>query len=336
MGIKKYIIASLLLIIGIAGYVFSIASGDFRIEILDKAFILPIAVWVIVPVVVLFIASLLHMSFYGLKNYFASKGMEKDISELASFIELRLINKPSTSSFKNKKMQEVAQILEQIDFNITNKNFTTPNEQIQELAEQIIKINEGEYISNKKLQLASKTNLMEKNILNRIQEEDNFALEIIKQPSSYKDSIVREAFIKAVDIKSMTTIKKLLPSITLDTVMFKALIAKDSQEDAQFALDNESLFKMITKLNLSTEDLIAFAKEYKETIAPERLIKLFEDLITNDEKYTESYLYVLSEYEMMDDMREVLVNSQKDEYIIYKAYLDLRDASKHYSLNSFL
>ena len=39
---------------------------------------------------------------------------------------------------------------------------------------------------------------------------------------------------------------------------------------------------------------------------------------------------------MIDDIREILVNSQKNEYIIYKAYLDLRDAGKHYSLDSFV
>ena len=43
MGIKKYIVASILLIIAIAGYVFSVESGDYRVVLLDKTLIFPIA-----------------------------------------------------------------------------------------------------------------------------------------------------------------------------------------------------------------------------------------------------------------------------------------------------
>ena len=65
-------------------------------------------------------------------------------------------------------------------------------------------------------------------------------------------------------------------------------------------------------------------------------MKFFEDIVTHNEKFTESYLYVLSEYQMIDEIREILLNSQKNEFIVYKAYLDLRDAGKHYSLDAFI
>ncbi|MCK5111107.1 MAG: hypothetical protein KAQ94_06270 [Arcobacteraceae bacterium] len=336
MGIKKYIIASLILIIAIAGYVFSIESGDYRIEILDKAFILPIAVWIIAPAIALFIATLVHMIFYSLRNFLVARGIQKDSENLISLINKRLLGETPTQTFKNKEIKEIGDILKQIDFKITNTDFTTTNKDIQETAGQIININGGKYISDKDLRLSNKNIIMEQNIKNKIDIDDNFALEIIKKPNSYSQDIVSAAFIKALTTKSMTTIKKLLSDINLDSNMFKALIQKDSKEDSQFALDNEALLNMIVKIDLTSSDLIEVIKAYKESFSPERLMKLFEDLLTYDEKYTQCYLYVLSEYEMIDDMREILINSQKDEYAVYKAYLDLRDAGKHYPLDTFL
>ena len=67
---------------------------------------------------------------------------------------------------------------------------------------------------------------------------------------------------------------------------------------------------------------------------PEQLMKLFEDISAHDESLTESYLYVLCEYEMIAEVKEILVNSQKDEYIPFKAIIDLKDAGKHYSVES--
>ncbi len=336
MGIKKYIIASLLLIIAIAGYVFSIESGDYRVAILDKAFILPIAVWIIAPAVILFIATLIHMIFYGLRNYLAARSIQKDSDNLALVINKKLLGETVSQSFKNKEMKEISNILSQIDFTIINKKFTTSNKNIQETAQQIININSGKYVSSKDLDLKKDSMMSEINLKNRIENDDNFALDVIKKPSSYSKVVVSSAFIKALETKSMTTIKKLLVDITLDKDMFKALVQKDSKEDSKFVLDNVALVKLIVKLDLTIQDLIDIIKAYKESISPERLMKLFEDLLTKDEKYTEAYLYVLSEYEMIDNMREILVNSQKNEYEVYKAYLDLRDAGKHYSLDTFI
>jgi hypothetical protein len=118
--------------------------------------------------------------------------------------------------------------------------------------------------------------------------------------------------------------------------MLKELAQKDAQEDSQFALDDETLSTILSKAKLQTSDLIDIIKSYKQSSNPEGLIKVFKELFEKDEKYTESYLYVLGEYQMIDEIREVLINSQKDEFTVYKAYLDLRDAGKHYPLDTFI
>ena len=67
----------------------------------------------------------------------------------------------------------------------------------------------------------------------------------------------------------------------------------------------------------------------------DQILKLFEDIATKKEELTTSYLYVLAEYEMIDTMRDILVNSATNEYVAFKALVDLKDAGKHvYSVDA--
>jgi hypothetical protein len=66
---------------------------------------------------------------------------------------------------------------------------------------------------------------------------------------------------------------------------------------------------------------------------PDQLIKLLEELSIDNEAATEAYLYVLFEYEMIDEARSILSGSAQNEYKPYKALLDLKDAGKYYNLD---
>jgi hypothetical protein len=337
MGIKKYIFASIVLILAIAGYVFSFNSTDFKMQIFDLGVILPLAIWVVVPAIILFIATLLHMFYYGLKNYLINRTTAKDFENIISAINSKLLNKEIKQSAKSEEAKEIVEVLSQLDITVSDANFSTTNKILQNSCEKILNINSGKYISSKDLKLPNTNEIMENNINNRIDMDSNFAIEVLKEPASYSAKNIKYAFMNVLENKSMDMITKHVNDLVLDADMLKAFVAKDAKETDTIPLDNGTLLPIIKKIeNLSNKDLIEIAKSYKTYMSPEQLMKLFEDLIVDNEKYTESYLYVLSQFEMIDDIREILVNSQKDEYLIYKAYLDLRDAGKHYSLDTFI
>jgi hypothetical protein len=302
----------------------------------DQVIILPVAIWVIVPALILFAVTLLHMFFYGFKNYLALRTIQKDNENLLIVVQQRLINEAASVTFKNDEIKELGNILSQVNLEICGDKFTSSNSKISKISKYILDINNKEYVSNKDFKLSGDNILMQQNLKNRIDADDNFALDILKQPSGYKNNIVKYAFMKVIDTKSMTSIKKVLDGLTLDVEMLIKFVSRDSKENTEISFDNAALIKLINSVDISNKDLITIAKAYKASMNPEQLIKLYEDLMTQNEKLTESYLYILSEYEMLSEMREILVNSQKNEYTIYKAYLDLRDAGKHYSLDSFV
>ncbi len=70
MRFGLYIVASMVLMIMVGGYIYSINPNSFTYTILDFPIELPVAVWFTIPMFILMVASLLHMIYYGTKNFF--------------------------------------------------------------------------------------------------------------------------------------------------------------------------------------------------------------------------------------------------------------------------
>lgn len=335
MGLKKYIFGTIILTIAIFAYTFSLVPGDYRIELFGYVLILPVAIWIILPMLVLFVLTIIHILFYGIKNYFSIKAISKDSDSLTSLISKKLLNESSKLSFQNKNLKEMGIILDQLDIDVSNSNFSSENSNINKAIDQIFTIRSGKYISTKELKLNNDNPLMVENLKNRIAVDEEFALDVVKKSSTYSSEIIKVAFYKVLEAKSMTTVKKIINDITFDEEMVVKLLKKDSDQEDQFAMTNDQVLDIIKKVNLTNDQLITIGKNYKSLMSPDQMIKLYEDLSVHDENYTFAYLYILAEYEMVDKMRDILDNSASNEFIPFKALVDLKDSGKNtYSLDS--
>jgi len=335
MGLKKYILGSVILVLAVFGYSFSLKLGDYKVALFNHALTLPIAVWIVIPVLVLFILSTLHILFYGTKNYFTIKAITKDNESLTTLINKKLLNESSKLNFQNHNIKEVASIIEQLDIDITNSDFSSDNKIINKTIDQIFKINSGKYISTKELKLSNDNPLMIKNFKNRIEQDVEFALEVVQKNKNYPKIILKSAFTQVLKNKSITTIKKLLDTVPFDEEMVVALLKKDGEQDNKFAMSNDQILNIIKKVKLTNTQLIQVTKNYKTLMSPDQILKFLEDLSAQNEEYTLAYLYALAEYEMVDKMRDILDNSTATEFIPFKALVDLKDSGKNtYSLDS--
>lgn len=341
MGFKKYIISTIVLLGLIGAYAYSLNLGDYTINIdtqVEGYIInqtLPIYAWIIAPALLLFIFSLVHMMYYGSKGYFAKQALLHDINAIDTYVKDRILNETSTKKLKTKEVQKVANVLNQLEINPLNEEIQTENEELTDVVKKVSQINNGnEFIPIKSLKLNDDNEISKQNLKNRVINDSNFALEVLKVPSKYDEAIVKIAFDVVIENKSLDKIKSVLENLTLSNEMLTKLLLKDSTASAEDRFTNSEILSLLQEQKLSNKDLIAIAKNYKRTMQPEQLIKLFEDLSASDETLTESYLYVLFEYEMLTNIKEILVNSQKDEFLIFKALMDLKDAGKHYSVES--
>jgi hypothetical protein len=334
MGIKKYIFSALVLLIIVAGYAFFLESGDYRVEIFNTIFLLPVAFWIVVPTIVLFVASLFHMLYYSFKQYLTNRSINKDKDKLIELIKDKLIGNPTICKFKSNLFQEVGNILNQLNISVSKDDFDAENKIIKNLANKIIKVQNGEYVSLKEFKLEDNSNLIELNNLNRIKIDDSYCMEILNKSLQYNEQLIEKAFIKIIEDKSFTTIKKLLETLTLNKNMTIALLNTDASYEDQFTFTINEIIKLIEEVNFTKEDYFNIAKKYTNRMSPDQILKLFEDISSKDEEANEAYLYVLFEYEMIDDIREIINNSQKDEFIPYKALLDLKDNGKNYRFDN--
>ena len=335
MGLKKYIFFSIVFIAVIGGYVFLSVQGDYtvNIEMLQLNVTLPIALWVILPALILVVATVLHILFYGFRNYLQTRAVEKDEENLIEVIKDNLLQNNSSKNFKIKEIKEIAAILSQMQLVAKTENFESDNKEINKIVKAIKEINDGKYVYDKSIRFNKSGSLSEKNLLNRLKEDVDFCLDVIKKADSYSTQAVKEAFLKVVEDKSMTTIKKVLEGLKLDKEMLWALIHKDSQ-NSEFALDTQTLIKYIKEVDFTKEDYVKLVAAYKKSISPDELIKMFESLSNDVETATDAYFYVLMEFEMLDRVRELLNAYGAHEYTAYRALIDLKDNGRNYTIDS--
>jgi phage repressor protein C with HTH and peptisase S24 domain len=102
------------------------------------------------------------------------------------------------------------------------------------------------------------------NNINKINEQADWALEVLKKATNYTQEEIGVAFTKVLNDKSMTSLKKVLPNLKLTKSMLQELLKKDSQQ-ADFALSVEELIKYIKEIEFSKQEFLSIAKLYKKS-----------------------------------------------------------------------
>jgi len=333
MGLKKYIVFSILLMILVTGYAFSLELGEYTVQISEFQLALPVWVWIISPMLLLFLASVLHMFFYGFKGYLGNRAIVKDEENIIESIKSSLLNKTDVKAYKRDAFKNLSEILSQLNLTPKEGSFNSSNEEINAIVEKIQKINDGKYLAPKELKLADENPLMVKNALNKLNSDEDYCLEILKRPANHSNETIKKAYSVVLASKSMTTVKKILNNIKLDKEMILELFKRDA-EQTDFSLSKEEVIKHIKSANFTKWDFLHLAKLYKNNMLPDDLLKIFEEISATNDLALDSYLYVLFEYEMIDNIRDIFASSAQNELLPYKALLDLKDSGKQYTLDS--
>ncbi len=335
MGLKKYIGFSLLLIIAVGLYVFSIENGDYRLTFLDFSLLLPTVIWILVPLVILFIFSVLHLLFYGSINYCKNRSYIKDEEAIIDVLKSMLLQKNDKKRLKTPGFKNLSSILKQFKLEVGDSTFTSTNEGLNLVVSQIKDIKAGKYVNEKTLKLDPNSELAKQNLINKMNEQPDFSLDILKKSTNYSTDIVNVAFDNVVETKTMTTIKKVYNNIKLDREKAYKLFLKDI-ENIEFGLTKEEILKITKSLNYTQEEYVNLARLYKEVLSPDKLLELFETLSNENDEATTAYFYVLCELEMIEKLRDLLSGYNDDEMVPFRAILDLKEAGKHYSLDDII
>jgi uncharacterized protein YqgQ len=338
MHIKRYTIASFIFIILVGWYIFAYITQDtislnfFGVQLPS----LSIAMWVSVPLVLLYIASVVHISFYSMLGNLKLRKYEKDYEKfIDSIVDAFLGKENRKHSFKTERYSFLNSLLNNVS--VVPKEALksdTSNEKINSVISLVNDVKNGNVVDLKKYSLSLDNEIVIQNERNKYKKGDISAEDILGHSNKYAPSLCEEVYAEYVKTASLNMIEKHKRLLT-KTALFEILNRVNRKEDG-LEIINDVLIELFNSLKLEKEDFLKIASILSKCMVPEQRIKLFEIIGEANEKAMDSYLLTLFDLEILSPADEILENSQPDEFLNFKAYRALKECNKNFNINLFV
>ena len=338
MRLGLYIIASIVLISMVGIFVYTINPGNYTIEEFGLSVPLPIAVWVVVPMVILMIASMAHMIFYGTKNFFKFKKWEKDTLSLNDALYWSLLHEPKPHKFNLPILKQTASLLSVASIKVDGA-VDDISDKLRGALTLVSEIERGEYVDLKAKRIANELSsnnpLVIKNLMNRLEKDENFIEEVLQNREAYNKKIFTNALNLFAQQANFIKARKYVKIFDKDA--FLILLSRVTKED-DLGLTKEILDEFITHLeaNLECADYLMISTLMMQHLSPDENLRLWREYEKKYSKAEIAYLYLLFEYEMIDKAGEYLDEHHEDEFKRFRALYDLKKEHKKYKITDLM
>ncbi|TQR31277.1 hypothetical protein DMB92_06185 [Campylobacter sp. MIT 99-7217] len=327
MKIKLFIFASLLYIVILGAFVFNVNSQDYTLTLGAYDIVLPVVVWILLPVVLLFIAAVLHMSFYGLLRYLKYKNFFSDAKKFELFALDLLLQKESHIFFKTKEFKNAAALSSSLLTHQKIPDFDKFNEILDILSE----LKETKTANLKKFKLPSDNALSLLNEKNHILNDINYAYSRIKNKKELEDELDILAFDKVLTSGNLEQIKALKASKNSEQIC--AIFRRFDEGSLEL---NGTDFESFMKDNAFDEkQFLKIAKIGVKKLNPDSIISIFKRFKNENIEALRAYLFVLAELSMYDELRLELGNDES-KFQDFRIVLLAREHKKKIDLFSFI
>ena len=337
MYLKRYTLGTLALMLFVGWYI-SQFLGYSQSESISFFGVnlpaLPIAVLVLFPVFILYMASVMHMLYYSVKSFFKLRNYQKDYDMLVDMIMDELLNKDHHYQFKTEPYKLLAKVLENTSMTIDDDIELTDNERVDAILTMLSDVKTGEVVDLKKYHLSAENLIVLQNQKNRMLNLDLTSEEILSKSEKYSQEILSKAFVNYAAEAPMYAIEKYQEFITKDALF--VILARVNSEENTLEVSNESLLALMDKLDLSKSDYMSISKELSIHMIPEQRIQLFQDLADQDEEAQDAYFFTLFDLEMIEKAKECLESVGADDAMKFRAYLALKESGHNFNINLFI
>ena len=336
MRLGLYIFAALTLIAIVGAFAYTINPNHYIVELMGINFNFPIAVWLILPMLLLLLLTIFHMLFYSLKSYFKLRKWQKDARALDDSLYWSLVNEPKNQKYAVEEIATSAALLSKSVINISD-NIEGLNPRLSKTLNIINKIKNGEYVDLKEHKMTKVFNdgnpHLIQNRLNRLESSEEFVEEVLKSSAKFSD-IVQGQALKIFAQKS-TFYKAKKYTKLFDTQNFFTMLARvDSEDEMEITADILSSF--VSELKFSCRDFVKIASITKKQFSPDENLALFRKYQRDNTKAQNAYLYLLFEYELLDDVSAYLEEHEEGEFVKFRALNELKKQHKAYRLEDIV
>lgn len=326
MGIKQYIFLSIIFIFVVSAGVYTIDGSTYTLNIFARSLTLPVAIWIIVPLILLFISTVLHLFYYRFRQYFEKRVIKKDYETLLLDIKSSVIYEEAQFEYKTEFFKNLSNIVKKLNYNPNSNSDKVEPTFLNDTFTLLKNIYSGEYSDIKKFKLRNDNPITIQNKSNILNADRKTFLDNFKNCKSLEDEFCKKAFDKFVDIATFTEIKKIGFVLSNENLI---KIFKRYADEESFDITNEDIKNSLESSDFSCNEYLYIAKILKQKIDPSSLLAMFEQLQTTKTDATTAYLYILFELQMIDKAREILDNSEDSDHQKFKILLFLRDNGKN-------
>lgn len=336
MRLALYIFATFALMVIIAAFTYTVNPDHYTIELMGINFSFPVAVWIVLPMVLLVIFTLVHMFFYGLKNYFILKKWQKDANTLEDALYWSLVNEPKEQKYGIDVVGSSASLLGKASLNISD-NIEGLTPRLTRVVNIIQKIKNGDYVDFKEEKMTKVFNvgnpILTQNRLNRLESDDKFVADVLKSTSEYTEIVKAEALETFARKENFVKAQKYAK--VFDNKSFFTMLERVTEED-NLELTPEILTDFVKALDLSCQDFIKIVSVTKKYFNPEENLTLFRSYQIENPKAQNAYLYLLFEYELLEQVAIYLNEQEENEFIKFRAFYQLKQENTKYKLEEII
>ena len=335
MGIKRYVLLSIVYMLAVGLYVYSFNGDDYTLKIYTLSLTLPVAIWIVMPIFIFFIASVSHLAYYGFKDFFYKRALKKDLDTFVKVSKKVILGEESGLKFKTEFFRLPGFVIKTLNYTKKADLEKLDNEELKECYTLVDKIKEGKYEDLKKFKLSPTNELYIFNEENRLRVEPKYAYTILKGCKNIENDLCKKAYNELINIGTFSEIKKL--KFPIDKNIFRRMMERYLDDEDSFDMDIDSIKEILETFNATSEDYLELAQEIKVKLSPDELIDLFKKLY-NEKGHiaANAYLYILFDLEMIDKVREILDNSGEEDFLKFKTLLFLRDHGKNIDTIKYL
>ncbi|WP_096027672.1 hypothetical protein [Campylobacter lanienae] len=322
MKTRRFFLYSIIYIGIIWLAIFSFVNQNYALNILGYSLDIPIATWVVLPLILFAILALFHMSYYGFKIYLEGRAMRNDAqiyNVLAKEIYLGL---ESNKDFKTDLFNASSEVTKSLSpwLNLGKPNFE--NSDLKAAYEICFEVKNGKVCNLKKFKLLKTNPLYIQNEKNKIKADYKYAITILSNKET-NDELISVASKALVENATFLELSKFNPTYTNSDIF----ILIDRYVNDKFEISTNDIFATISKVKFTQNEYIQIAKILKAKIDPDLLISMFERLKNEEQLALEAYLYLLYDFGMIDRLREIIA-SENNEFERIETLLFLRDHGK--------
>ena len=338
MHIRRYTIASFLLIAFIGWYVSTfISSETISINLLGIEIApLSVSIWVMIPLIVLYIGSITHMSFYSVVGSLNLRKYEKDYENIINSLSDAYLGKENRFHvFKTPRYKLLGYLVDNTTLFPSNINHASiDNEKISHTIKLINDIKNGEVVDLKKASLSIDNTLVVQNERNRYKSEEQSAEEFLSHSDKYNSELLKEIYVDFVKTSPLYAIESYKQFMSKESLF--NILSRVNADENTLEISNDALISLFEELDLDSGDYVKISEGLAFGMIPEQRIKLFETLSDTSDKAMDAYLYTLYDLEMMAPADAILELSQADEYLNFKAYRALKECNKNFNIKLFV